>query len=96
VSFEGNFRAGRLSSWRLFATPLPASLRFHLVFAFLNRASLTGPPGDGVVTLSSQLREEAQREASSQRGFALGHDSVLESAGLREHLARLFAASEGR
>jgi pimeloyl-ACP methyl ester carboxylesterase len=80
----------------LFGTPLPASLRFHLVFAFLNRASLAGPLGDGVVALSSQLREEAQREASSQRGFALGHDAVLESAALREHLAHLFAAAEGR
>lgn len=55
-----------------------------------------GPPGDGVVTLSSQLREEAQREAQSQRGFALDHDAVLESPALSEHLARLFAAGEGR
>lgn len=80
----------------LFARPLRPSLHFHLAFSFLDRPSALSPPNDGVVSLASQLRMEAQREARSQRGFTLDHDAVLESDELSRWVTHLFANADGR
>ena len=60
----------------LYAKPLPDSVTYHMVFAFLADAKM-GPPNDGTVSLASQLRPEAQEEALSVRGYPLGHTAIL-------------------
>lgn len=61
----------------LFKTPLPPNAQLHLAFAFQDETSFSGKPGDGVLSLRTQLRAEAQREASSMRGFYDEHTAVL-------------------
>ena len=56
----------------LYAHPLPPDLPYFLLFAFQPRES-----SDGVVEIASQLRLDAQREASLVRGFPATHISVL-------------------
>lgn len=75
----------------LFADPLPPNVSLHLAFAFRNVASLTGQPGDGAVSLKSQLRMEAQREAKSIRGFHDSHSGVLDSADVHRYVNAILA-----
>lgn len=58
--------------------PLPPKVTYTLLYAFRNDAVVRfGDNSDGVVALSSQLRLEAQREASDQRGFDTTHVGIL-------------------
>ena len=78
-----------LPSWRdlnpdssfvkeLFRKKKPDFLSHHLVYAFDNSKTIKlGKNSDGVVPLSSQLRFEAQQEASFQFGFDSTHAGVL-------------------
>jgi pimeloyl-ACP methyl ester carboxylesterase len=71
---------------------LPERTRYALFFAFDGNGA-----GDGVVPLTSQLREEAQREAAHVRGFHTTHTGILEDEGalaaLRDELERCRSAS---
>jgi pimeloyl-ACP methyl ester carboxylesterase len=60
-----------------YAQPLPEATRYALFFAFDGDGA-----GDGVVPLTSQLREEAQREAAHVRGFHTTHTGILEHEGV--------------
>lgn len=60
-----------------YAQPLPEGLRYALFFAFDGNGA-----GDGVVPLTSQLREEAQREAAHVRGFHTTHTGILAHEGV--------------
>lgn len=60
----------------LYEAPLPGETRHDLFFAF----GSDDARGDGVVPLTSQLRSEAQREASLVRGFPTSHVGILEDA----------------
>ena len=55
----------------------PRSLAHHLLFAFNRNSASFGASDDQVVTVASQLRAEAQREASRLYGFDLTHTSIL-------------------
>jgi pimeloyl-ACP methyl ester carboxylesterase len=78
-----------LPSWRdlspasgfiknLFRQTLPPSVAHRLVYAFGNPDLVkTGENSDGTVPLSSQLPEEAQRQAAEQKGFNASHVGVL-------------------
>ena len=66
---------------------LPPHLDYHLVFAFQDDS------GDGVATISSQLRNEAQEEASTLRGFEATHTGVLRSPAVARHLGRVLATA---
>jgi pimeloyl-ACP methyl ester carboxylesterase len=70
----------------LFNDPLPPGASLHIAFAYLSDRSPTGKPGDGVVSLKTQLRDDAQREASSLRGFNEDHVSVLTSKELQAYV----------
>jgi pimeloyl-ACP methyl ester carboxylesterase len=84
-----------LPSWRaldpqsefianLYRSPLPASIRYDLIYADGRGES------DGVVPVASQLRVEALREARTRQGFPVGHTDVLRlSDVVRYTLARL-------
>ena len=79
----------------LYEKPLPTGTDYHLLFAFLADASL-GPPSDGTVSLKSQLRPEAQAEATGLRGFAAGHDEVLSRSDSVRFVHRLLEQAERR
>lgn len=70
----------------LFTAPLPPGASLHIAFAYLSDRSPTGKPGDGVVSLKTQLRLDAQREAASMRGFHEDHVGVLSSEELRDYV----------
>ncbi|PLX76863.1 MAG: alpha/beta hydrolase [Desulfuromonas sp.] len=80
-----------LPSWRdvnpesrfikeLFRKPLPASTEHQLLYAYDNPATLKlSKNSDGVVPLSSQLRLEAQQQATKQLGFESSHTGILKN-----------------
>lgn len=63
----------------LFATPLPDGLPHNLLFGFRQDSLISAGSSDGVIALSSQLRDEAQDGAASIRGFDEGHVGILHS-----------------
>lgn len=56
----------------LYEGPLPSGMRYHLLFSHDGKDA-----SDGTVPLSSQLRDEAQREATVVRGFQSTHQAAL-------------------
>jgi hypothetical protein len=87
-----------LPSWRdvnpqsrfikeLFRTPLPASIEYQLYYAYDNPATVKfSKNSDGVVPLASQLRLEAQQQATGQLGFESSHTGILEDTLMIDHL----------
>jgi pimeloyl-ACP methyl ester carboxylesterase len=92
-----------LPSWRdlnpdngfirnLFRKPLPDFVRHELIFSYQNpNAVKLGENSDGVVALSSQLRPDAQAQASATFGFDNSHADILESEDVATHLESLMA-----
>jgi pimeloyl-ACP methyl ester carboxylesterase len=64
---------------------------YYLVFTYQRKSLRPGVSGDGVVTLASQLRPEAQDEAARIFGFDEDHASVLASPQVAATLNELFA-----
>lgn len=87
-----------LPSWRdlnpesrfidaLFRFPLPESLDYQLLYAYHNPSTIKiSRNSDGVVPLASQLRLEAQQQASGQLGFASSHTGILKNEEMIKHL----------
>lgn len=73
----------------LFAEPSPGNIPHHLIFGYRNNVLLGTTSGDGTITLASQLRSEAQVQASSQRGFNEDHLSILDAEAVRAYVNRL-------
>jgi pimeloyl-ACP methyl ester carboxylesterase len=67
----------------LYASPLPPTVTYHLVFSY--RA---GSSSDGVVETASQLRVEAQEEADVVRGVEVAHRAALADERVFELLGR--------
>ena len=61
----------------LFETPLPAQLPYQLLFGYRHDSMFGSESGDGVVKLSSQLRQEAQDQADVVRGYDDDHVGIL-------------------
>lgn len=61
----------------LFDLPLPSELPHNLLFGFHVDSFFGADSSDGVITLTSQLREEAQAGASVVHGYDEGHVSIL-------------------
>ena len=76
---------------RLFAAPLPATTRHYLLFTFNRKAASFGVSNDHTVTVASQLRDVAQREAVRVIGFDDTHEGVLRNAEVALLLDRLLA-----
>lgn len=70
----------------LFRAPLADSTHFHLFFGY------HGDSGDGTISLASQLRLEAQRDADKVFGFDETHASILRSDAVRERWLSLLEA----
>ena len=73
---------------------LPGPISHQLLFGYRRGGFGPGPSEDGVVTVASELRIEAQEDASGVRGFDEDHTSILRSrlvsAYLTDTLARTF------
>lgn len=92
-----------LPSWRdvnpqsrfiteLFRKPLPETIEHQLLYAYDNPATLkVSKNSDGVVPLSSQLRLEAQQQATGQLGFESSHTGILENEEMIDHLRERMA-----
>ncbi|HXC51726.1 MAG TPA: alpha/beta fold hydrolase [Candidatus Limnocylindrales bacterium] len=63
---------------------LPEHVAWHMLFGFGASTS-----SDGVVTIASQLRPEAQEEARSLRGFGENHASILDSDSVAARLGEV-------
>jgi len=95
-----------LPSWRdlnpdndfirnLYRSPLPEFVHHELIYAYQNpNAVKLGENSDGVVALTSQLRPEAQAQATGQFGFDNSHTDILDSEEVAMHLQSLMAQVE--
>ncbi len=63
----------------LFDTELPEGVPHFLMFGFRQDSFLSTGSSDGVIQLSSQLRDVAQKQAAMIRGYNEGHVSILKS-----------------
>ena len=70
---------------------VPGHVTCYLVFTYLRNSHAPGASGDGVVTVASELRPEAQDEATRIFGFDEDHTSVLSSPQVAATLNGLFA-----
>jgi len=72
---------------KLFRKPLPETIEHQLMYAYDNPATLKiSKNSDGVVPLSSQLRLEAQQQATGQLGFESSHTGILENKEMISYL----------
>ena len=60
-----------------------------MIFGFRQESFLSSGSSDGVIELSSQLRDSAQDGATSIRGFDEGHVSILHSDVVLENVLGL-------
>jgi len=63
----------------LFTTKLPDTTPFYLLFGYSGISVTAGGNSDGVVSIKSQLRYEAQEESKVMRGFDEEHMSILKN-----------------
>lgn len=81
---------------RLFDEPLPAGVTHYLLFGFRNSAMLASASGDGVISLASQLRREAQLQAHALRGFDDDHMSILANREVLRYIGEILEGSAQR
>jgi pimeloyl-ACP methyl ester carboxylesterase len=70
---------------------LPDHVGYHLLFGFQRKGHMPGPSGDKVVTVASELRPEAQREADTVFGFDADHTEILRRPETAELLNSILA-----
>ncbi len=63
----------------LFSQPLPMTNPHYLLFSFKGKSRFPGGNSDGVVTIASQLRPQAQNNAALVRGFDEDHITILKN-----------------
>ena len=61
----------------LFDTPLPDGLPYRLIFGYRKSSIFGSGSSDGVIQLTSQLRDAAQEQAQMVRGYDETHVSIL-------------------
>jgi pimeloyl-ACP methyl ester carboxylesterase len=64
----------------LFKQPLASETHHHLLFGFRGNSMFAGGNSDGVISIASQLRWEAQNGADRIYGFDEDHMSILQSS----------------
>lgn len=73
----------------LFNVNLPKSMENYLLFAYHADDIISLENSDGVIALSSQLRREAQEQATNVLGFDQTHVAVLEDPELLVTISRI-------
>jgi pimeloyl-ACP methyl ester carboxylesterase len=79
----------------LFARPLPSGINYTLLFGHISGEGLLREPSDGTILVSSQLRAEAQADASLVMGFDESHAGILSSAKVVSEVQRVFGSAAG-
>lgn len=73
----------------LFDTPLPNDVPHFLLFGFRQDSFLSTGSSDGIIQLHSQLRDVAQDQATTLRGFDKGHVNILRDEAVIGHVYTL-------
>lgn len=76
----------------LFSESLPAETHHHLFFTFSRNSSSYGASGDRIVTVSSQLDEAAQKQATRIYGIDATHTGVLRNPDVASLLNQLLSS----
>jgi hypothetical protein len=71
----------------------PRSLAHHMLITYNRNSASFGASDDRVVTVASQLRIEAQREAHRLYGFDLTHTGILEDPEVAHVLNEILAGA---
>lgn len=79
----------------LFARPLPHDVPHHMVFGYHNTSRVRPESSDGTIRLLSQLRPEAQRQATSLFGYDEDHTSILDNPDLHARIGRILRHPTG-
>ncbi len=77
----------------LYAKPWPDKLPYYLLFSYRGGSNSAGETNDGVVTIASELRLDAQRAALLVRGFNENHTSILRSKSVAALLNKILEAT---
>ena len=75
----------------LFRRPMPHGVPHYLLFSYLNTSLTSFASGDGTILLTSQLRPEAQMQATALRGFDEDHMGILSNEALNSYLNGILA-----
>jgi pimeloyl-ACP methyl ester carboxylesterase len=70
----------------LFRRPLPSGVPHYLLFSYQNISVTSFASGDGTILLTSQLRPEAQAQATALRGFDEDHMGILANDAVNAYL----------
>lgn len=74
----GNLYPGSAFQKKLYMTPFPNNLDYHLFFGYRGKKSLIlDNSNDGVISLSSQLFEMVQKQSKKLYGYNLNHREIL-------------------
>jgi pimeloyl-ACP methyl ester carboxylesterase len=73
---------------------LPEGTDHHLIFGFRRNSLLPGVSGDGVITLESQLRPEAQAQARTVIGVNADHTGILRHPATSRHLNAILVSRD--
>ena len=63
----------------IFSKPLAENIQHHLFFSFSGSRNGASQGDDGVVTVQSQLKTRAQREAAAVYGINDNHNGILDN-----------------
>ena len=77
----------------LFDDPLPEGVPYNLIFGFKQNSIFGSESSDGVIKLSSQLRNVAQEQASRMRGYDEDHVSILSNESVIAQLNEILDAN---
>ena len=77
----------------LFDTPLSKDVPYYLLFGFKQSSIFGSDSSDGVIKLTSQLRNAAQEQASMVRGYDESHVSILSSEVVIEKVYEILDAN---
>lgn len=78
----------------IFAKPFSPPLRYYLLYSQTDPKAPIDKATDGAVSVSSQLRKEAVRDARQVQGFTETHDSILSSPTVISTYQRILREAE--
>jgi len=78
----------------IFARPFSPPLRYYLLYSQTDPKASVEKATDGSVTVSSQLRKEAVRDAREVLGFTATHTSILQSSALISAYQRILRETD--
>lgn len=79
----------------LFSIPLPRNMHYYLVFSFKGDSMFADGNNDGVVSIASELRHEAQEEALMIRGADDTHMGILKDDYILSFINGILALDAG-